>query len=70
MTTTDEIQTVRTPGYTKRVKAVRKSIELMKEMQVRLPTAGPFAGTPGTSLERADVVELARFLLGLSEEQA
>lgn len=65
----DQEGVVVSPGYKKRVKAVTKSIQLLKEMQLQVPVAGPFAGRPGVQIDRTDAVELARFLLGMGKEQ-
>lgn len=59
------------PSYAVRVKAVKQSIELMHSMQPPTPVTvtTAFIGPPRPApLERFEVVELARFLLGLDEE--
>lgn len=57
------------PSYAVRVKAVKQSIEFMQAMQP--PPAGTslFGNIPPRQpIDRWDVVELARFLLGMDDE--
>lgn len=60
------------PSYATRVKAVKESIELMHSMQPKTPATVTtiFGNLPRLApLERFEVVELARFLLGMDDEE-